>query len=571
MTTDIEHILPGFRTVNGELINAMIDRIAATGVASVSVVTANGVSGSVANPTTTPAITLTLGAITPSSVAAAGAVTGSNLSGTNTGDQTIILTGDVTGAGTGSFATTIANLAVTNAKLAGSIAASKLIGTDIATIGTITSGTWTGTVIGAAYGGTGVANNAASTLTISGSFGTTLTVTGTTSVTLPTSGTLVNSTSNSIAFTGGSITGMPNPMLPADVANKAYVDSVASGSSTIAACTLATTTALTVTYNNNAAGVGATLTNADIMAALSIDGVVPSVNDRILVKDQVSTFQNGVYSVTTVGSGAVNWVLTRTTDYDQPAEILNGSTAVILSGTAYPTGNLGTQWFQNSATPTTVGTDPITFSIRAANFLIASSNLADVVSASSARTNLGLGTIATQAASSVTITGGSIIGITDIAVADGGTGSSTASGARTNLGLGTIATQAANSVAITGGAIDGAILGATTPMQIQGYRPINAQTGTTHTLVLGDSGQLVTLSNASAITLTVPTNASVAFATNTEIDLAQLGAGQVTIAAAGGVTINSYGGNPKLTGQYAGATLKKTGTNTWLLIGNLSA
>lgn len=57
-------------------------------VTSVSVTTANGVSGSVATATTTPAITLSLGAITPSSVASAGSVTGSNLSGTNTGDQT---------------------------------------------------------------------------------------------------------------------------------------------------------------------------------------------------------------------------------------------------------------------------------------------------------------------------------------------------------------------------------------------------------------------------------------------------------------------------------------------------
>ena len=87
-------------------------------VTSVSVVTANGVSGTVATATTTPAITLTLGAITPSSVAATGTITGSNLSGTNTGDQTITLTGDVTGSGTGSFAATIAADAVTNAKLA---------------------------------------------------------------------------------------------------------------------------------------------------------------------------------------------------------------------------------------------------------------------------------------------------------------------------------------------------------------------------------------------------------------------------------------------------------------------
>ena len=79
-------------------------------VTSVSVVTANGVSGSVATSTTTPAITLTLGAITPTSVTASGTVTGSNLSGTNTGDQTITLTGDVTGSGTGSFVATLATV-----------------------------------------------------------------------------------------------------------------------------------------------------------------------------------------------------------------------------------------------------------------------------------------------------------------------------------------------------------------------------------------------------------------------------------------------------------------------------
>lgn len=81
-------------------------------VTSVTVTTANGVSASVATQGTTPALTFTLGAITPSSVASTGAVTGTNLSGTNTGDQTITLTGDVTGSGTGSFAATLANTAV---------------------------------------------------------------------------------------------------------------------------------------------------------------------------------------------------------------------------------------------------------------------------------------------------------------------------------------------------------------------------------------------------------------------------------------------------------------------------
>ena len=87
-------------------------------VTSVSVSGANGITSSGSPVTSTGTIALGLGAITPSSVVASGAVSGSNLSGTNTGDQTITLTGDVTGSGTGSFASTIAAGVVTNAKLA---------------------------------------------------------------------------------------------------------------------------------------------------------------------------------------------------------------------------------------------------------------------------------------------------------------------------------------------------------------------------------------------------------------------------------------------------------------------
>ena len=95
--------------------NLYFETAAGTGtVTSVSVVTANGISGTVSNSTISPAITLSLGAITPTSVAATGTLSGSNFSGsssgTNTGDQTITLTGDVTGSGTGSFATTLATV-----------------------------------------------------------------------------------------------------------------------------------------------------------------------------------------------------------------------------------------------------------------------------------------------------------------------------------------------------------------------------------------------------------------------------------------------------------------------------
>jgi hypothetical protein len=94
-----------------------------------------------------------------------------------------------------------------------------------------------------------------------------------------------------------------------------------------------------------------------------------------------------------------------------------------------------------------------------------------------------LGDMAQQNANAVAITGGSITGITDLAIADGGTGSSTASGARTNLELGTIATQNATAVAITGGTINGTTIGATTPSSIVGTT-ITGQTG-----VLRGTGQ----------------------------------------------------------------------------------
>jgi hypothetical protein len=99
----------------------------------------------------------------------------------------------------------------------------------------------------------------------------------------------------------------------------------------------------------------------------------------------------------------------------------------------------------------------------------------------------------------------------------------------------------------------------------------NAQTGTTYTLVLADAGKMVTMTNASANTLTVPPNADVAFPVNTRLDIIQYGAGNTTIAAGSGVTIYSSGSKLKLSGQYSGASLWKKATNTWVLIGDLKA
>ena len=90
-------------------------------------------------------------------------------------------------------------------------------------------------------------------------------------------------------------------------------------------------------------------------------------------------------------------------------------------------------------------------------------------------------------------------------------------------------------------------------------------------LALTDNLKLVTVTKATACTLTVPPNSSVAFGIGSVITICQGGAGQVTITAGDGVTINSYDSALKLVGQYAVATLIKTGTNTWLLAGNIEA
>jgi hypothetical protein len=101
--------------------------------------------------------------------------------------------------------------------------------------------------------------------------------------------------------------------------------------------------------------------------------------------------------------------------------------------------------------------------------------------------------------------------------------------------------------------------------------PLNAQTGTTYTLAAGDAGELVTLANASAITLTVPTNASVPFAIGTQITITRAGSGSLTVAGAVGVTVNSADSFLKLRAQWSSATLIKIDTNSWILIGDLSA
>ena len=94
---------------------------------------------------------------------------------------------------------------------------------------------------------------------------------------------------------------------------------------------------------------------------------------------------------------------------------------------------------------------------------------------------------------------------------------------------------------------------------------LNAQTGTTYTLVSGDVNKLVTLNNAAAITVTIPNGV---FTTGQQINLQQLGAGQITIQGDGTTTFTGTG--TKLRTQFSAATLVCTGTNIFTLIGDIA-
>jgi microcystin-dependent protein len=166
---------------------------------------------------------------------------------------------------------------------------------------------------------------------------------------------------------GGTMTG--NLILNADptsalqAATKEYVDTIAAaGLHYHDPVRVEEPTALTVTYNNGTAGVGATLTNAGTQTALVLDGVTLDVDDRVLIYEQTDATQNGIYTVTNVGSGSTNWVLTRATDADSygpsdPDSLGQGDAFFVLEGNT----GAGELYVMNTEGTITFGTTNITF------------------------------------------------------------------------------------------------------------------------------------------------------------------------------------------------------------------
>jgi len=185
----------------------------------------------------------------------------------------------------------------------------------------------------------------------------------------------IGSTNIVLGTTASTISGLTTLTLTQDptaalqASTKQYVDTqVATYSNTTfhAASSYATTGALSANYSNGTGGVGATLTNSGALAALTIDGYTFTATDvtnstRVLIKDQASSLQNGIYTVSNQGSGSTAWVLTRAADFNTvgtgPNYIETGAATFISNGSA----NSSTSWVMNTYGSITVGSTGLTW------------------------------------------------------------------------------------------------------------------------------------------------------------------------------------------------------------------
>lgn len=301
--------------------------------------------------------------------------------------------GDITGLG--SMATQNANnVAITGGSINGTT-----IGASTAAAGTFTNVTASGASIGSLTGAVAIVTDVTATNLVAASASITSAniLAGTINNTIiggstPAAGTFtavdvdnLNINGNTIASTNtngnivldpngtgtvdvssAKITNLASPTVNSDAVTKQYVDAIVAAGITYHAPVKYevpnTTGNLNATYNNGSSGVGATLTNAGTLGAFTPDGIVASVNDRILVYNQTNAFENGVYTVTTVGDGSTPWVLTRATDADtyavkSPNSLGEGDAFFVTSGNT----GAGETYVCNTQGTITFGTTAINF------------------------------------------------------------------------------------------------------------------------------------------------------------------------------------------------------------------
>ena len=322
---------------------------------------------------------------TVTSVSGTGSVSGLSLSGTVTSTGSLTLGGTLVVTAS-NFASQTANtvLAAPNGS-AGVPTFRAIVAADIPTLNQNTTGTASNVtgIVAVANGGTGAS------------------VAGTARTNLGAAASGANTDITSIALTTGTISTSPSG--GTDIVNKAYADSIASGINFHQSVRLATAAALPAnTYNNGASGVGATLT-ANANGALSVDGVAVVAGNRILVKNEVAGANNGVYTVTQVGSGSTPYILTRATDFDSAGtgvdQIDAGDFFLVTAGST----QANTSWVQQTPLPITVGTTAIVFSQFAAPVLYSAGTGLTLTGTVFSITNTGVSASTYGSASSVPV------------------------------------------------------------------------------------------------------------------------------------------------------------------------
>jgi hypothetical protein len=320
----------------------------------------------------------------PSTGTSGAVVLAGTLNAASGGTGANTLTGYVYGNGTGimTASTTIPNAGLVNSaitingssvSLGGSITVTATA-TNALTIGTGLTGTsYNGSApVTIAIDSTVATLTGSQTLTNKTISGASNTLTNIANASLTNSSVTVGTTAIALgasSLTLGGLTSVAvtqDPTTNLQVATKQYVDTLVSSGITyhtpVKYEVPDSTGNLNATYNNGASGVGATLTNAGALVAFTPDGTVASVADRILVYNQTNQAENGVYVVTTVGSGSVAWVLTRASDADtyalkSPNGLGNGDAFFITSGAT----GAGETYVCNTVGVITFGTTAITF------------------------------------------------------------------------------------------------------------------------------------------------------------------------------------------------------------------
>jgi hypothetical protein len=270
--------------------------------------------------------------------------------------------------------------------------------------GTVTSINASGGTTGLSF--TGGPITTFGTLTLGGTLavangGTGASVAGTARTNLGAAASGANTDISSIALTTGTISATPTS--GTDIVNKLYADSIASGINFHQSVRLATAAALPAnTYNNGTSGVGATLT-ANANGALSVDGVAAVVGNRILVKNEVAQANNGVYTVTQVGSAGTPYILTRATDFDSSGsgvdQIDAGDFFLVTAGSTQS----NTSWVQQTPLPIVVGTTAIVFTQFAAPVLYSAGTGLTLAGTVFSITNTGVSASTYGSASSVPV------------------------------------------------------------------------------------------------------------------------------------------------------------------------